>query len=284
MWLILCNWLMDTGKLRLWAARSGREKTKGKRYHSTTMQRVWSTYLDTSAYHRPRSTSPGQEKVGPDIRGGVCDADPSVPFSLSPPTSSRRKSLASTSDPQYLVLSSFRENRRDSVNSHATSTRHMLADDLNTPLEPPSTSFPRTPSLISLSKPNDATRPPLPVSLSINYLPSKFSAGLLSPSGSATRRRKGLKGVEGALPKRGGGVEAFRSGEARMPGQHDEDYDGVSTGWFGGKHAGSKKSRLRWNRFKWFLFFANILVSAAFSRFALCSSSLPRSRSTPLLP
>ncbi|KAF7330857.1 hypothetical protein MVEN_02425100 [Mycena venus] len=35
-----------------------------------------------------------------------------------------------------------------------------------------------------------------------------------------------------------------------MPGQNDEDYDGVTSGWFGG---GKKGRKLRWNKFKWIL-------------------------------
>lgn len=92
------------------------------------------------------------------------------------------------------------------------------------------------------------------VSLTINYLPHKFSNTLLSPG---PRKRKGKDGTPG-MPKRGGGVEAFKSGEARMPGENDEDYDGVSGDFFGARH-GNKK--LRWNKFKWFLFASNTLVS-----------------------
>ena len=58
------------------------------------------------------------------------------------------------------------------------------------------------------------------------------------------------------VPKRGGGREAFRSGEARMPGVGDEDYDGVIP-----REGGKTKPRLRWNKFKWTLFAANTLVS-----------------------
>jgi len=56
------------------------------------------------------------------------------------------------------------------------------------------------------------------------------------------------------IPKRGGGLDAFRSGEARMGGANDEDYG------FGAAAGGSKK-RLRWNKFKWILFFANIFLT-----------------------
>jgi len=45
-----------------------------------------------------------------------------------------------------------------------------------------------------------------------------------------------------------------------MPGETDEDYDGVSSGWFGGD-VGKHKKPLRWNKFKWILFVANILLS-----------------------
>ncbi|KAF8835504.1 hypothetical protein BDN67DRAFT_1015507 [Paxillus ammoniavirescens] len=97
---------------------------------------------------------------------------------------------------------------------------------------------------------------PKDVSLSVNYLPTKFSAGLLSP---APRRRKAQADSE--LPKRGGGREAFKSGEARMPAEGDEDYDGVTGAWFGGKEGGHTRPRMRWNKFKWALFVANVFLS-----------------------
>jgi hypothetical protein len=138
----------------------------------------------------------------------------------------------------------------------------------------------------SISSDSKKNRPPLPVSLSVNYLPTKFSTGLLTPSGA--RRRKGLKGIESIVPKRGGGVEAFKSGESRMPGENDEDYDGVASGWFGGKNAVAAKSKLRWNKFKWILFVANIFVrvplyfSHQSTDYFFSSSS--RSRFTPSRP
>jgi hypothetical protein len=71
-------------------------------------------------------------------------------------------------------------------------------------------------------------------------------------------------------PKRGGGVEAFRSGEARMPGANDEDYDGVSGGWFGGGGK-TRGRRLRWTKFKWILFVANTaLISYSFLALIFC--------------
>lgn len=90
------------------------------------------------------------------------------------------------------------------------------------------------------------------VSLSVNYLPSKFSSTLVAPG---ARKRKGGGGKEGMGMKRGGGVEAFRSGEARVAGENDEDYDGVE---FAPGRVGRK--RLKWNKFKWVLFVSNLLV------------------------
>jgi len=138
----------------------------------------------------------------------------------------------------------------------------MLAD--MSPLDPPNAPFASSPrgSQASLSPGNNT---PLlrndsssPVSLSVNYLPSKFSTALVTPG--IGRRRKG-KGVDPMVPKRGGGREAFKSGEARMPGETDDDYDGVNSGWFGGKAGGRTKPRMRWNRFKWILFFANVVLT-----------------------
>lgn len=71
---------------------------------------------------------------------------------------------------------------------------------------------------------------------------------------------KGGKSASGlALPKQAGGREAFKSGEAYMPGEKDEDYDGVDVSrrtW---------KSKLRWDRFKCILFCANLVVSLSYS-------------------
>jgi len=148
--------------------------------------------------------------------------------------------------------------------SQASSTRHMLADmsaDMSA-LEPPSASF-ASPggSLLSFNKNGSETpsnKDNAGLSLSVNYLPSKFSnPALLS---SNVRKRRSAKDPLPRMPKLGGGVEVFKSGEARMPGQGDEDYDGVSGGWFGGKTS-HKKTKLRWNRFKWILFFANFLLT-----------------------
>ncbi|KAF9239480.1 hypothetical protein BU15DRAFT_88029 [Melanogaster broomeanus] len=98
-----------------------------------------------------------------------------------------------------------------------------------------------------------ATLPKGSSSLSVNYLPTKFSPSLIS---RAVRSRKGK---EKAQFPRGGGREAFKIGEARMPEAGDEDYDGVTGGWFGGKEGAH--IRMRWNRFKVALFIANIAAS-----------------------
>lgn len=94
------------------------------------------------------------------------------------------------------------------------------------------------------------------VSLSVNYLPSKFSHGLLP---SISRRRK-VK-AKPRVPKHGGGREAFKSNEARMPDQDDDDYDGVVSGLFEGKKGGHTRPRMRWTKFKWTLLIANVFVS-----------------------
>ncbi|TCD63771.1 hypothetical protein EIP91_004954 [Steccherinum ochraceum] len=137
----------------------------------------------------------------------------------------------------------------------------------NAPLDPPNAPFAsRSASYRSLSPKNDSPLIPpsspgdkhLSTSLSVNYLPAKFTSNLY-----ATKRRKGKDAAEFLMPKQGGGREAFRSNEARMPGSNDEDYDGVSSGWFGGKEGGRTRARGgRWTRFKWILFIANSVFTA----------------------
>ncbi|KAG6888182.1 hypothetical protein C0995_010026 [Termitomyces sp. Mi166 len=134
----------------------------------------------------------------------------------------------------------------NSAYSHTPSTRHMLGDP-----DPRNAPFAGNVAIHNRDI-TDASS----VSLTVNYLPSKFSTTLLTPGGSATRKRKGAKGIDPIVPKRGGGVEAFRSGESRMGGPGDDDYDRV---WLGPTKG--KKTRLRWNRFKWVLFFANVLLT-----------------------
>ncbi|KAF8879974.1 tetraspanin Tsp2 family [Gymnopilus junonius] len=106
---------------------------------------------------------------------------------------------------------------------------------LNPPKAPfasssPGGGFPRSISHDNLSIASGTTGD---LSLSVNYLPSKF--GSLNQ-----RRRKGWKNDGPRVPKNGGGLDAFKVNEARMP---------------------QGKQRLRWNRFKWILFFSNALLS-----------------------
>lgn len=105
-------------------------------------------------------------------------------------------------------------------------------------------------------------------SLTVNYLPRKFSSTILNPANP--RRRKNTKpGAPATFPKRGGGVEAFRSGESRIPdpsvngddayyGVYDRS-PGVKTEVFGTGERRAKKSK--WNKFKWILFVSNLLLT-----------------------
>ncbi|KLO11936.1 hypothetical protein SCHPADRAFT_854666 [Schizopora paradoxa] len=93
-------------------------------------------------------------------------------------------------------------------------------------------------------------------SLSVNFLPAKFS----SPRGSLIHKRKGKVGADVRNVKQGGGREAFKRGEARMPNANDDDYDGVDVSdvrktWLSTTHV--LKPKLRWNKFKWILFLSN---------------------------
>ena len=140
----------------------------------------------------------------------------------------------------------------------------MLAG-MNSPLEPPSAPFAANRdsarSFSSGTSPLLKDSDKLSTSLSVNYLPSKFSNAVV------TKRKKNGKGTGGYLmPKQGGGREAFKSNEARMPGEGDDDYDGMDFN----KEGGRTRPKGRWNRFKWCLFLANILVSV------LAPSFLPR--------
>jgi hypothetical protein len=123
-------------------------------------------------------------------------------------------------------------------------------------LEPPAPPFSSLGSASGRGSPRSLTPPSSvknDVSLTVNYLPTKFSL----PHSAGVHKRKG-KGAIGTaeVPKRGGGREAFRTGEARMPGEGDEDYDGVMP-----RQSGKTKPRLRWNKFKWALFLTNTIVS-----------------------
>lgn len=145
-----------------------------------------------------------------------------------------------------------------------TQAANPFSDDLLPPTRPFGQSSSNRSSLSSLSS---SSQRPLggngdngdkPTSLSVNYLPTKFSRPH-SPGIHPRRIASNSKLKSPANPIRGGGLAAFRSGEARMPGSHDEDYDGVrvSNTWGVG---GGKGHRPRWNRFKWIIFTANVAV------------------------
>lgn len=145
-----------------------------------------------------------------------------------------------------------------------TPPANPYSDDLLPPTRPFGQSTSKRSSLSSLSVLSQ--RPPgsdgdKSTSLSVNFLPNKFSRPH-SPGVHGHRTTSNSKPQKGANLIRGGGLAAFRPGEARMPGAHDEDYDGVqvSNTWGVG---GGKGHRPRWNRFKWILFAANIAVSNA---------------------
>ena len=116
------------------------------------------------------------------------------------------------------------------------------------------------------------------LSLSVNYLPSKFSSGVLAGGEGEVRRRPPTStSLDDSvdligMPKMGGGVDVFRSGEARMGGEGDgnedeedeEDGTTATRRWFvRGRKQNSQplKRKLRWNKFKWTLFIANTIVS-----------------------
>jgi hypothetical protein len=90
---------------------------------------------------------------------------------------------------------------------------------------------------------------PASLSLSINYVPTKFTK--LHAPGEYPHRRA----------KQGGGRDAFAAGAARMsePGLVDDDEGIVFQVGKGGLKA-KHKPKLRWNRFKWILFGANCVL------------------------
>ena len=175
-------------------------------------------------------------------------------FLVSPPTPDG--SLPVGNPPRLPSTHSHRipprtSSRPPSVTSHAPSTyssagstRHILSNS----------NVPSAARYAGRSSNNSNASSGL--SLAVNYIPSKFSKTLLNPLGSSTRKRRVAKDtLDPAVPKQGGGIDAFKSGEARIGGLQDEDdiflLDGQS----------KPARRLRWNRFKWALFVGNLLVS-----------------------
>ncbi|KAJ3513295.1 hypothetical protein NLJ89_g3025 [Agrocybe chaxingu] len=106
------------------------------------------------------------------------------------------------------------------------------------------------------------------------------SAGGLTHAESNVSLSVGVGGErelsESGVPKMGGGVNAFRTGEARIAGHADDDEDdesdsmedGNSRTWFGrgggggiSKGVSRHRKPLRWNKFKWALFIANFALT-----------------------
>ncbi|PFH45332.1 hypothetical protein AMATHDRAFT_71807 [Amanita thiersii Skay4041] len=163
--------------------------------------------------------------------------------------------------------------------NHITTT--SSATHINNPLDPPSAPFTHhspisrdgSPAPFGSSDeggPNGSrypfkspSREASQLSLTVNYLPKKFSSSMLNAG--ARKRKNAGKGDNSdvnlgpKMPKTGGGVEAFRSGEARIPGQHDEDDDATLMMAAAGAGRLQPKRKLKWNRFKWILFFSNLL-------------------------
>lgn len=90
-----------------------------------------------------------------------------------------------------------------------------------------------------------------PNSLSVNYVPAKFTK-LHQPGSWQGRNQK----------KQGGGRDAFATNASRMGmvGTVDDDEGTVFALGKGGLKQ-KKQPKLRWNRFKWVLMLANTLVS-----------------------
>ncbi|KAH9912154.1 uncharacterized protein BXZ73DRAFT_93244 [Epithele typhae] len=132
-----------------------------------------------------------------------------------------------------------------SVQSNTNSTRYMLAgmNNNSSGLDPPT--LPMAPARAPSAPPPPAPAPP-------SWTPRASPAP--SPSTTSPPSSPPSPAAASASARRGGGRDAFKANEARMPGEGDDDYDGVDPGRKGGR-------RLRWNRFKWILFVANLLFS-----------------------
>ncbi|KAF7292567.1 hypothetical protein MIND_01154000 [Mycena indigotica] len=141
-------------------------------------------------------------------------------------------------------------------------------DALEAPIRPFSDSHharARTPSSLSFAEAVTGRHSRAPsaldagdrMSLSINYVPNKFSDVLIS---GARRRRRGPN-REGRIKEpvmaRGGGVDAFRRGEARVADDRDDLRPPEGRrGWLDRSDPES-----RWTRFKWVLFVFNAVYT-----------------------
>ncbi|KAF7333040.1 hypothetical protein MVEN_02410500 [Mycena venus] len=149
----------------------------------------------------------------------------------------------------YFERRNTRQMQRESTTSDAqstlsqtASTRHMLPHRYLEPPRPPFASADMDGS--SRSSSPGPSLAGSSVSLQINYVPNKFSPGVRQ------RTRKG----KGPANKFGGGVDAFRAGEARIPKANEQDYDGVDLRTKNGRKA-------KWNRFKWVLVCSNTIYT-----------------------
>ncbi|KAJ4482399.1 hypothetical protein J3R30DRAFT_2167183 [Lentinula aciculospora] len=163
-------------------------------------------------------------------------------------------------------------NIKSRASKHPSSAKtHVDPGRLSDDFQPPSAPFTQT---HSISPSSSGSAMPSPsgsstnISLTVNYVPLKFSGALLESSRPRQRKSKNAMSGVGAMGiPRGGGIDAFRSGEARMPAENDDDYDGVnvSSAWrFGderSKRRATKNTELRWNTFKIILFLSNTIFS-----------------------
>jgi hypothetical protein len=142
-------------------------------------------------------------------------------------------------------------NYPDSNDTHGGPEMQVSYNDRDPVLAPPIMPYGRSDSPLgsrhssqtSLSKDG-------PNSLSVNYVPAKFTK-LHQPGSWQGRNQK----------KQGGGRDAFATDASRMGmvGTVDDDEGTVFALGKGGVKQ-KKQPKLRWNRFKWVLMLANILV------------------------
>ena len=153
--------------------------------------------------------------------------------------------------PSYDLARSPSPNYTDpfsSIHGHEPMTTNDNNDELLPPNRPFSTAEGGGGSGLGSRRSSSSSLKERPPSLSINYVPQKFTK-LHAPGDYAHRRAK-----------QGGGRDAFASNASRMgmPGTVDDDEGVVFQLGKGGLQ--KKKPKLRWNRFKWVLFACNTLV------------------------
>lgn len=120
----------------------------------------------------------------------------------------------------------------------------------DTVLTPPNAPYSSASPLGSRRSSTTSLNKDRPSSLSVNYVPAKFTK--LHEPGKWSHRNQ---------QKQGGGRDAFATDASRMGqvGTVDDDEGTVFALGKGGLKQ-KKKPKLRWNRFKWALLLANILV------------------------